>query len=136
MWLVFWSFPLAIDRNVGLTGWDVVRGLCRDAVLWNMLRGSKLNRPSTRSATRTSWADSSMFERTVKPNHDSQLLLPEAVADTTEEPAADSEVVAMEEEWEVVLVVVAAKSMFPTFVSTPHLPFVNLCRAIMLTLAS
>jgi len=28
-----------------------------------MPRGSKLNRPSTLSATRTSWADSSMFER-------------------------------------------------------------------------
>jgi hypothetical protein len=66
-----------------LTGWDVVRGSCRDAgklywiaismdieidvipVLWNMLRGSKLNRPSIRSATKTSWADLFTFEKYV-----------------------------------------------------------------------
>lgn len=80
----FPGFFFWLLKDVGLTGWDVVRGSCRDAgkcngysyaagggkltlalVLWNMLQGSKLSRPSTLSATRTSWADSSMSERYV-----------------------------------------------------------------------
>jgi hypothetical protein len=147
-----------------LTGWDVVRGFCRDAgefilfrftlvfsesyppdvalVLWNMLRGSKLNRLSIRLATRISWADLFMFEkyatfvsptaslsklthpnRIAKPSHDSQDLQREAAADTTELVvglAVDSVVV----QW---VAPVADRSMSPTFVSNPLFVFVNLC---------
>jgi hypothetical protein len=34
-------------------------------VLWNMLRGSKLNRPSTLLATKTSWDDLFTFAKYV-----------------------------------------------------------------------
>lgn len=80
IWLVFWLFWLFED--VGLTGWTVVRGLCRDAGkslpqthlwrvfsqragLWNTLQKSKPNRRSRRSATKTSWVVSSTFARYV-----------------------------------------------------------------------
>jgi hypothetical protein len=143
-----------------LTGWDVVRGFCRDAgeylfsrysrntpadlmiVLWNMRRGSRLSRPSIRSAIKILWVDWSMFEkyavfapynsvaetdfpyRTAKPNHDSLDLQREDAADTREPEAvsaADLEVV----QW---VVLVVDKSMSPTFVSNPlFFVFVYLC---------
>jgi hypothetical protein len=72
--------------------------------------------------------------RIVKPNLDLQDPQRVVAADTTEDLVADLEADSAVE-WVPVLLVVVARFMSPTFVSSPFIFLLALCRAIPLTLS-